>query len=332
MIPVVSSRKLRELPERGAVKNIQDYGLNPRLPEVFDSTMIADFVDCHSRFYQRHVLGLQPKTWESAIQLSWGSAWHKLQELYHNGMHTDGLSHEEAMTVATAYVADRWDNSIDWSLDRHGRTMQRMMLLFVQYVERFKQDEKYIEPLRSEQFFDIFCPAANPDCPLGGGCDLRWCGRIDRLFRVRGKIKARDYKTTSAMGVSYFDRYEHSFQMPGYNWGAVHLVPQGIDGIEIDVLYTLKASEDFYRRTFRYINPRLIEWRDNVKRIIEDIRRLWHLYPDEPEAWRKNWNECTRYSTCAYSGIHFPAPISDTRLRIMANDYRESRWDPSEVD
>jgi CRISPR/Cas system-associated exonuclease Cas4 (RecB family) len=313
-------------------RSIRDYGLTARLPEVFDSTMITDFADCPSKFYLRHVLGLEPKTWESAIQLSWGSAWHKLQELYHKGVHEKDLSHEEAMMAATAYVAEKWDNTIDWSLDRNGRTMQRMMLMFVQYAERFKQEERYIEPLRSEQFFDIYCPEGNPDCPLGGGCGLRWCGRIDRLFRVRGKIKVKDYKTTSAMGAAYFDRYEHSFQMPGYNWGAVHLVPQGIDGIEVDVLYTLKASEDFFRRTFRYIPARLIEWRGNVKAYIEDIHSLWERYPEEPEAWRKNWSECTRFSTCRYAGIHFTAPISDTRLRIMSNDYRESRWDPSEVD
>ncbi len=312
-----------------STNKISEYGLNAQLPEVFDATMISDFTDCPSKFYLRHVLGLLPKGGEEAIQLAWGTAWHKLHELYH-GLRQSGLTEADAATAAVIAVSDNWPAVANFT-DRNGRTKERMMQMFIKYLDTFRVNEERIKPLRAEQFFDIYCPADNPTCPFGG-CDLRWSGRIDRIVEQRGKILIWDYKTTSAMGPTYFDRYEHSFQLPGYFWTGLHMVPQGIDGVRLDVLYTLKNGEDMFQRTFKYVPQRILEWRDNTKQVIQRIQDLWTRFPEEPEMWEKNWGACTRFGHCMFTGIHFTPPIGDTRLRIMEQDYIESRWNPAEVD
>jgi hypothetical protein len=302
--------------------NIADYGLHPQLPSVFDATMISDWHDCKSMFYLRHVLGLKKLTAVESNDLNWGSMWHRLLHAYHTNSHN---------AVQAAAVLKDWPSGLD-ETEPFNRTRDRMLLCFTKYLAQFKeQDEEEVENLRHEQYFDIFCPENNPACPFGG-CGLRWCGRMDRLVRRRNKILVWDYKTTRRMGVDYFDHYEHSFQIPGYVWAAKHLMTEPIEGAVLDVMYVLTKSEDPFRRTFKYSDERLLEWRYNVKTAAAEISHYWTNFPDQPELWPKDWNNCTRYGKCAYADVHFAAPIRDSRLRIISEDYMEERWNPSSID
>lgn len=302
---------------------LADYGFHPVCPETFDATMISDWHNCKSLFYLRHVLGLKRADAVESNDLNWGSMWHKLLHGYHTIYNLD--------PIKAASVLKAWPSGLD-ETEPFNRTRDRMLLCFTKYLGQFKeQDEEEVENLRHEQYFDVYCPENNPDCPFGG-CDLRWCGRMDRLVRRRNKLLVWDYKTTRRMGADYFETYEHSFQIPGYVWAAHHLMTEPIDGAVLDVLYCLTRSEDCFRRTFKYTPERLLEWRQNVKSSIEEIKYYWTHFPEEPELWPKNYNECTRYGKCAYADVHFSAPIRDTRLRILSEDYREERWDPAHVD
>jgi hypothetical protein len=209
----------------------------------------------------------------------------------------------------------------------------RMREIAIQYVERFAlEDDQRFEFLdRAEQYFDIWCPPDNPHCPYPWhGCNLRWCGIMDRQAVERGdRDLAWDYKTTSRMEGTYWERYKFSFQIPGYVWACSHLLGTLAYGAKLDVLYTLKASHEFFRRTFKYEPIQIAEWLHNTRTCIEDIQGWWQRAPDDPEAWPKNWQDCTRYRECMFSDIHFRLPDPETRLRIMSEDYVEERWDPA---
>lgn len=290
------------------------YGLRPKRPEVFDSSSLKDFVDCPSLFYLRHILGLKRVYRDPAedAKMDYGTVWHRMQERWH----TTGNIVEAVAAV------EPWPTSIMAETDKNGKSKQRIVKSMFEYAEKFKDDKYEFEDLRSEQYFDIYDEE----------CNLRWCGILDRIRRrLRNKKTILwDFKTTSAMGDNYFDMHEFSFQLPGYVWAAQHMGDDSITEITLDVMYTLKTKLEFYRRSFRYEAPRLNEWRDNVKLIVERLNYLLdnHLY--DPEAWHKNWNQCTRYGRCQFADVHFNIPSGDSRLLILQNDYVEDRWEPSE--
>jgi hypothetical protein len=199
--------------------------------------------------------------------------------------------------------------------------MERMRDAFFAYDEKFKKKNLEYNILRNEQFFDVYSEEE----------DLRWAGRMDQLRRRKRtkKIRVWDFKTSSAMGPNYFTMHEMGFQFPGYVWGADQLVPtEKVEEITVDVLYMISASFDFFQRTFRYDAYRKKEWVNNVRKVLEQMHYMLDNYLYDPSQWILNWNECTRYGKCMFLAVHNTSPIGDTRLRILANDYKISRWDP----
>jgi hypothetical protein len=294
--------------------DLTQYGLRAIRPEVIDSSMLKDFVDCPSLFYLRHVLGLRRKVRdpEREAPLDWGTLWHKMQELF--GITGDVIE-------SLRYLEDHWPDSIVMETDKHGRSKERIARIFFDYVEQYgKQDQEDFELLRPEQFFDVYDEEAG----------LRWCGRIDRVERRRRtkRIQIRDYKTTSRMGSYYFEQFDFSFQLPGYVWGSSHLLTEPVTEVMLDVLYTLKGSHQFFRRTFRYTPERLSEWRNNVLIYMNQLHTMLDNHLHEPEKWGKNWNHCTQWGLCSFADVHFLPATGDTRLRVLSNDYIEDRWDP----
>lgn len=297
--------------------DLESYGLRAQRPEVIDSSMLKDFVDCPSKFYLRHILGLKRRVRDpqGEAPLDWGTVWHRVMEAWR----------KTGDQIKALEQLDPWPSTIMAEVDTHGRSKERMARIFFDYVEKFAaQDEKDFDILRSEQFFDVWDEEAG----------LRWCGRIDGVERRKRtkRLQVRDFKTTSRMGSYYFEQFEHSFQIPGYVWGASRLVTETIEDVMIDALYTLKGSHQFFRRTFRYPTVRLEEWRRNVLLWMTQLNRLLDEELENPEAWQKNWNECTRYGICSFADVHFLPPVGDTRLRVLSNDFIEDRWDPSRED
>lgn len=301
---------------------LQEYGLEPKRIEVLDSSMLGDFMDCPSRFYLKHILGLRPKKFDSVdnIPLDWGQTWHKAMYAYYKeGM---GGNLEAALKAIDEYYPDYITPDID---TKTKRSKERMLKQMFAYDAHWREDNSRYEILRSEQFFDVY------DEDL----DLRWCGRMDSIRRQDrpNKVQVWDYKTTSAMGDRYFDKYELSFQFPGYVWAANKMLAgEEVLELKMDVMYTLSASFDFFRRTFRYDEYRRREFVDNTRLIVEQIHRLQDNHLCEPEKWVKNYNECTRYRTCMFFPVHNLHPKGDTRLNILGNDYKIERWDPSAIE
>lgn len=294
--------------------NLQDYGLKPQRPEAIDASMLVDFMNCPSYFYLRHVLGLRSKRADAQREapLSWGTVWHRVMHVWR----------ETQDPVKALSSLDPWPPGLSAEADRHARSKARMAQIFFEYVEKFaERDRREFETLHSEQFFDVTDPTTG----------LRWSGRFDGLERRRRnkRLVLWDYKTTSRMGERYFDQHEFSFQLPGYVW-AINQLSTGepVEEVMLDVLYTLKGSHEFFRRTFHYTAERLAEWRHNVQLILSRLYCLLDERLEEPEAWEKNWSWCTIYGLCAFAPVHFTTPSRDTRLRILENDYVEDRWSP----
>lgn len=289
---------------------------SPRRPEVIDSSMLKDFINCPSYFYLRHILGLRkkfpPGTGEA--KFDWGTCWHHVMQAY-----TSNEFSQEAGLIA---LEKHYPAYITPTTDKKKRSKSRMIEAFFGYVDKYREgDLRDFEILRQEQFFDVYDEDQ----------DLRWCGRIDDILRrTRNKrILVRDYKTSSAMGPNYFNQHELGFQFPGYVWAADHMFAgEQVVEIMIDVMYMITASHDFFRKTFRYPAPRLNEWVRNVNWWTD---KLWHLidnHLDDPTQWGLNWNHCTNYGQCDFFPVHSLTPEGSSRLNVLQADYVVDYWDP----
>lgn len=298
------------------------FGLEPRIPEVMDSSMLRDFVDCPSMFYLRHILGLRPRilTPDYTSKFDWGICWHNVMEAYYRESDDPSAGNPEA---ALSTLEATYPTYLTPDVDRYKRSKERMVKQFFDYHERMQTIGQRYEILRHEQFFDFYNEEE----------DLRWCGRIDSIRRKKrgGSIVIWDYKTSSSMGDNYFPMHEMGFQLPGYAWGGNQMFPEEVLECVLDVMYTISRSHDFFLRTFRYDAFRRAEWVRNVKGWISRIEYLCehHLY--EPWEWSQNRNECVRYGKCSFFDIHNLHPKGDTRFRILRDDFIVDRWDPSDI-
>ncbi|KKN88129.1 hypothetical protein LCGC14_0252010 [marine sediment metagenome] len=301
---------------------LQKFGLIPKPPPVIDASMLSTFMDCPSKFYLRYVLGLRPKRKDPTKDgnLDWGTCWHEAMFAF---METADEGKEARIIAGLKAIDETYPVYLTPDVDKVKRSKDRMIEQFFAYVERWLKKENEYEVLRNEQYFDV----------LDEETGLRWCGRMDSIRRVlrNKKVRVWDYKTTKAMGDTYFDQFEISFQFPGYVWSAGQMMTDDVWEITVDVMYTISKSFNFFERTFRYDEFRLAEWQRNVKRIVDRIHFMLenHLY--QPEMWDKNWGDCTRYGKCRFFVVHSLNPRGEGRLLELRDNFDISRWDPSAV-
>ncbi len=300
---------------------LERYGLIPKRPEVIDASMLSTFMACPSKFYLQYILGLRPARKDPIkdAPLAWGLCWHETMFAF---MEASGQDVETRVVAGLQALDKHYPPYLTTETSKRGQSKQRMIEIFFEYVEKWIRKEAEYEVLRNEQYFDVY----------DEDVDLRWCGRIDSIRRIirNGKVRVWDYKTTGAMGDTYFDQFEISFQFPGYVWSARKLMP-GDDVLEItvDVLYTITKKNEFFQRTFRYDEFRLAEWERNVKMIVDRMNDILDRYLHQPEMWHKNWGECNKYGRCMLFSTHALNPRGNGRLLDFRDNYRIERWDPA---
>ena len=308
--------------------DVRDFGLNPVRPEVFDSSMIADYLACESKFYLRHILGLKKDTQGvEAPALGWGSKWHDAMYAYHPNFNLD----DALYTLDTD--AKPWPSNLD-EFDSHLRTLPRMYATLAAYHENYyERDKDRVVTIRREQYFNIMVEAGD-ETPFGiSPVTLAWCGRIDRLIEEDTRPKNVDYKTTSRLSSNFIEEHKHGFQFPGYTFASSILQGEFIRDTVLDVLYTLKAKQEFMRPTIRYTKDHILEWMTNMARIVDGLNAKLDESMYDLDAWIQNRNSCFDWSRpCAYADVHFSPDFGgNTRLPILVEDYVESRWNPADI-
>lgn len=296
----------------------RDYGLEPQLPEVFDASMVKDYLWCPSMFYLRHVLGLEPTLKKPEPHFPWGTRWHSVMFTWNSLPPETDL--ERRIDACLDTIRIDWPDELN-DLDPKNRTMGRMVDLFAKWVKRFGlRDLKDWVIIRAEQYFEI----EDED-------GFRWCGRLDGLKRrLRdAQLFITDYKTTSYKRDTIFSELKYGIQIPGYVWAGQHLHGQPLAGGILDILYATKTKDDLLRREMKFGQVLLAEWRDNTWRICDEIRANFEKYPYDIEGWVKNRENCYRMWGCKYTDVHEPVAIDDTRLLILSENFTLKRWDPN---
>ncbi len=305
--------------------DVRDAGLNPVRPDVFDSSMIADYLACESKFYLRHILGLKKDT--QGVEdpsLGWGTKWHDAMYAYHP---------EFNLVAALETIPLDWPENLD-QMDRHLRTCDRMGLIMEDYNERYyERDLSRIKTIRREQYFNLMVEAGD-ETPFGiAPVTISWCGRMDRIIEEDGRTKVLDYKTTSALSSNYIEKHKHGFQFQGYVFAASILQGAFIHDTVIDVVYTLKNSYEFMRPTIRFTKDHIIEWMLNMSRILDRLNAKLDENLYDLDAWIQNRGACFDWNRpCMFAPVHFSPDFGGrTRLPMLVEDYVEDRWNPADI-
>lgn len=305
--------------------DVRDVGLHAIRPEVFDSSMIKDYLACESMFYIRHILGLKKDTnGVDDAALGWGSKWHDAMYAYHPGFDID---------TALETIPVDWPTNLD-EMDRHLRTCDRMIAIMQDYHKHYyERDSKRVTTIRREQYFNLMVEAGDK-LPFGTApVTLSWCGRIDRTIEEDERTKILDYKTTGMLTSNYIDKHKHGFQFQGYSFAGSILQGEFIHDTVIDVLYTLKAKHEFMRPTIRFTKEHILEWMLNMSRIIDRLNTQLDANLYDLDAWIQNRESCFDWNRpCQFAPVHFSPDFGGrTRLPMLVEDYVEDRWNPADI-
>lgn len=297
------------------------HGLRAQLPEPFDNSMKSEYVRCQRKFWIRYCLGRIPKVTKHGR--TWGTAWHKVQEVF---SFVD-LEHGAAAAVDAAFatIDDYLPEVVD---DRYGRDRSRMKQAFSEYVEKFyAADKQQTELVRAEQPFEVFCPAG-ADCPWGG-CDLAHAGKTDKIVRRTGKLWVHDYKTSTQKDDYYHNKIILDPQTTGYLWANSHLLGERVWGVLIDRATVNKSAMDFQRYPLSVSDDLVVEWITEQRLIDVEIRGKFDEAPYDMSAWRRNPEECHTWGGCPYFDVcSLPAfPDIDSRLLTLENEFDVRRHD-----
>lgn len=302
----------------------------PFIHRSIDNTALQSFMECPRKYFFSMVLHRR-KGGATRPPLAYGTTWHKIMETHYA---TGG---DEAAVQRAAIMS--WEPHD--SPDDH-RTLERVLDAYRAYKQRYGEHDEDVRVWGRTVGF--------PENPIVEQvAELAWpgsihpyTGKIDRIYEQNGAVFIEDYKTTSALGATYFRQWDPSNQMMGYAWLGQLLTGRPIAGVRINVHGVLKTTNKFERQTILISPERLNEWSVNLQRWLEDINRRGEQLEDtfdNPEfgggeltagdyAFPANFNACAgKYGMCQYVDVcTMPRSV---RARILENDFEHKPWDPT---
>lgn len=304
---------------------------------AWDSVSITDALACLRRYQYRVILGLVPKGPAYAIALEFGIIFHSALESYHR-YRTLGLNHDEAVfkTIRVlvdspdfaalptddevAEMAESTEDDDDGISLRNTkvRTRYHLARAVVWYLEHYADDPFQTIILQSgkpavELSFRIPTPVEV------GGEQLILCGHIDRAVEFQGGCYPTDFKTTKSISRQFFDTFELSHQMTGYNIAGQVLLDRPMAGVWIDGISLLVGGCKFGRAPTHRSSGQIREYWDTLSHIAEQVERAFDtgFYP---------MNTASCYF-CEYKQVCKQPPEYRERYISMYYDRRPG-WNP----
>jgi len=234
--------------------------------KIYSGSCLTDFMHCPKKFYFRWVRKLEPK--EEAPSIVFGKVFHEaLLVWYQTGDEKEALKVFEKIPVGIA--------------DDH-RTKELGETIFKEYVERYKS-----EPYRTlylEKEFKV---------EVVEGKIL--AGTVDKIVDWNGQIYVVDHKTSSSVGLSFFNRFRPNPQIDGYCYACKELLGRCdgaiINGISVaknpkerfarDI--TSRSNREFllYAKTFDF-------WTEMIELCIKH------------KEWPMNTTHCNQFGKCVF--------------------------------
>lgn len=292
--------------------------MRPPFPSVIDSTIISAFRDCPQKAFRQYIEHWKPG--EESIHLVAGGAFASGLEAARRSFYTDGASPSESAAVGLGALwkhygwfdaGDReqvktWDRmagALEFYFDRYPLGSDGATPHF--FGDRHGIEFSFAEPL----------PVSHPE----SGDPIIFAGRADMVADAFGGLMLYDEKTTSQLGRSWIDSWEHRSQFTSYCWGlrghGIH--PTGIVVRGVSILKNDYGTEQVitYRSDWE-VDRWLFQVTRDLKRMIE----CWH-----EGYWDYNLDHaCTSFGGCSLKKV-CKSPDPEKWLNIY---FKKRVWDP----
>ena len=256
-----------------------------------DSTMLRSWLTCRKHYELRHVRHLAPII--VSAPLSFGKAWHTITEMLAQGMSTEG-----AIKVFKEIYTNETKDEL--------RTVNKGVELINLYTKKYK-----VEPFK---FLHTETPFA---LPLEN--DIVLCGKEDAIIEWNDEIYVFERKTTSRLGITFFNKFRLDYQIDIYCLACRELVGS-CSGAVIDAVRVCKPKAkmevDLVRDVVGRTDRDLDTAKEEIIKIVGDMRQGVGIY--------KNKMSCYTWGGCEF----LPICESYENPKVIRDFYKESAWNP----
>jgi hypothetical protein len=285
------------------------YGINAKLPEVFDHSFSGTYLECERMALYQGIWGRAGHVVD--FSLMWGGVFHKL---------TEAWSARGDLNEIIQIIDLNLPDDIE---DKYGRTKLRMQEAFIEWVKFRREDP--IEVLREEQPAVVVCNGPCPYSPTG--CHLTYGGRLDEIVRWNQMIGPLDFKTTVQDTGDPVTEYKPNHQMEGYVWLATHLTGHHCWGAIVERIIINKSKIKVHRFPVPYGKDQIIEWAETERLLHVEIRKKFADDPYTELVWKQNKSRCALPYKCRYRDVCTSPREAGFRLKWLRDNTVERRFD-----
>lgn len=287
-------------------------------PQVVDSTMLAAFRACPTKFFRMY--GEHWKPSEESIHLVAGAAFAAGIEAGRRAFFVEKQSAEDSLTEALQALWLHYGHFTPDSEDApKGPLNMAGALIF--YFEQYPMGADGAMPHFFGSGHGIEFSFAEPLSILHPitGDPILYSGRADMVADAFGGLFLYDEKTCSQLGASWAKKWDHRSQFTAYCWGlrGFGIKPTGIVVRGISLLkHGFETAQAITYRSDWEINRWLAQTERDVGRMLASWRSgHWDVNLDE---------SCIAYGGCPLSRI-CKSPDPEKWLPLH---FHKRRWDP----
>ena len=300
--------------------------------EIWDATKLSSYT-CEMRGHYAMERHLQPK--EPSEALAFGIAFHKAVEVWTQALATipEANDSDRAAAVVAGKQAfvEAWERELPQEVrdnlellgDR--RSVANGFRLFEAFTRKFPI-EMYDKVVATETPFTLYL-GKTPS-----GREISWSGILDRAVVWQGGLYYVDIKTSSySLDDRFFSQFRLSGQMTGYAWAGQELGMGNFDGVMIQAVEVKAPAKTARGRAVEeligvdiipILQEHIEEWKQDTLRKIDLIHEA-----RERQHWVRNRGEiCNSFTGCSFKRVCTAHP--DLREQIIAENYRERKWNP----
>lgn len=281
--------------------------IRPDFPLVWDSTMRADLVACHTRGYYSWLRKLgnpRPST-----DLICGGAFARGLEVFRLDYYGAGKTHEEALEHAMVEAIAAYGDHIPDD-KKVNKGVDRVITALAAYFQRFPPDSDYIQPYRApngkpmvEFTFSLPIPVLHPV----SGEPLIYAGRFDMVGTFNGQLIGVDEKTTGQLGDLWKNAWDLRAQFTGYVWAmqqydipVVGCMARGVSFLTQNSKVAWNGTGHGFEESFQMRPDYMVKnWFEQLCRDLERFKQAWVA-----GEYDQNFSDsCTGFSGCAFKTL-----------------------------
>lgn len=300
---------------------------NIKLPTAIDSSMMAAFKSCPTKFLLSYVENW--RSGDSSVHLVAGGAYASALEESRRAYYEKGWSKQDSEALGLKVLIEKYGD-YDPPIESP-KSLARMMGALEFYYDQYPFDNDLATPIdlgdskRGIEFtFAIPLPILHPDT----GQPILYCGRTDMLVNFAGGVYVLDDKTTSSLGSQWAKQWQLRSQFTGYVF-ACHQVGIPVQGAIVRGVSILKTKYD----TQQAITPRspflVQKWYTQLLKDLTRMVEMYKVYRDtgSREAFDVSLDEaCNSYGGCSFTRV-CESPQPDVWLE---GGFSKIVWNPIE--